>query len=251
MTVESASFISQLNENYPEVSATGHATDDHLRLIKSAIANTFVDLVGEVSVSAGELNALVGMSGTVLDRLGEMSASLETALSTSLQETSASLESRISELSASCNAFGQVPVCVAYRDTTQSSASLYFYALPTNTSVDTHSMHTGTAVVIPAGVTAVNIAAAVNVSNKPGQALELAVALYKNGSNGDVGELPLEYYRDFTTSPSTVLISLAMDMISCTAGDEFSLFLNGLRVLPHEKTGIAMWMSVYASRFNK
>lgn len=65
MPIESATFINQLNTAYPEISDAYSTADDHLRLIKSAIRNTFSDVGSEISASAGEFNFLIGVTSNL------------------------------------------------------------------------------------------------------------------------------------------------------------------------------------------
>lgn len=64
MGLETATFISGLNVNNP-VGATDPKSqgDDHLRLIKSTLLNTFPNISGAMNASHGELNNLVGVTG--------------------------------------------------------------------------------------------------------------------------------------------------------------------------------------------
>jgi microcystin-dependent protein len=60
MPLETASFINGLNANNP-VATDGLAdADNHLRLIKSAIKNTFPNLSGAVSATQADLSAIAG-----------------------------------------------------------------------------------------------------------------------------------------------------------------------------------------------
>lgn len=65
MGLETATFISGLNANNP-VGATDPKSegDDHLRLIKTTLLNTFPNITGVMNASHTELNNLVGVTGT-------------------------------------------------------------------------------------------------------------------------------------------------------------------------------------------
>lgn len=58
MTVESASFISDLNSSYPAATDPKSEGDDHLRLIKSAVKATFPNVTGAVTATHTELNSV-------------------------------------------------------------------------------------------------------------------------------------------------------------------------------------------------
>ena len=64
MGLEVATFISGLNANNP-VNASDNVSegDDHLRLIKSTLLNTFPNITGAMNASHTELNNLVGVTG--------------------------------------------------------------------------------------------------------------------------------------------------------------------------------------------
>ncbi len=65
MPVENAGFVSQLNETYPLPRDRGAQGDDHLRLVKSAIKNTFPQFSNQVNMSSSALNILNNMWSTV------------------------------------------------------------------------------------------------------------------------------------------------------------------------------------------
>lgn len=60
MALEAATTINQLVSTNPQGTDTKSQGDDHLRLIKGTLLNTFPNITGPVTVSHGELNALAG-----------------------------------------------------------------------------------------------------------------------------------------------------------------------------------------------
>lgn len=65
MGLEVATYISGLNASNPVgVSDPKSQGDDHLRLIKSTLLNTFPNISGAMNASQAELNRLVGVTGT-------------------------------------------------------------------------------------------------------------------------------------------------------------------------------------------
>jgi microcystin-dependent protein len=56
MSVESATYINQLNTSYPAATDGLKEGDDHIRLIKSVLKNTFPNIDGPVTASSDELN---------------------------------------------------------------------------------------------------------------------------------------------------------------------------------------------------
>ena len=66
MTVETASYISQLNSALPAVGDAVGEGDDHLRLVKSVLQTQFPNLTAAaVNANATELNLLDGVSALV------------------------------------------------------------------------------------------------------------------------------------------------------------------------------------------
>ena len=81
MGLEVATTIGGLNANNPLGTDQKSTADDHLRLIKSCLKNTFPNMNGVTTATPDELNTLVGMTGTVAAQLaGKATAG---ALSTS------------------------------------------------------------------------------------------------------------------------------------------------------------------------
>lgn len=74
MPLETATYINGLNPSYPTGGDLISAGDDHLRLLKQTIKNTFPNLTGAVTVTHGELNTLAGVSGNVQGQLNAKSA---------------------------------------------------------------------------------------------------------------------------------------------------------------------------------
>lgn len=82
MTVESVTYISDLDDTYPaepEV-ATLHEGNDHLRNIKKAILATFPAITGVVTVAHGEINQLAGISDNVQTQIDALQADVDSKL---------------------------------------------------------------------------------------------------------------------------------------------------------------------------
>jgi hypothetical protein len=60
MTVETATYISDLNDTYPTSTDSKSEGDNHLRLIKSVIKATFPNITGPVTKTQAQLNATAG-----------------------------------------------------------------------------------------------------------------------------------------------------------------------------------------------
>ena len=69
MTIESASYLHQLNSSYPASTDQRAEGDDHIRLIKSCVRNSFSALNGPVLVSETVLNYLSGLNGNIMTLL--------------------------------------------------------------------------------------------------------------------------------------------------------------------------------------
>ena len=67
MTVESVTYISDLDPTYPAEGETGtlHEGNNHLRNLKTALKNTFPALDAAVTASAVEINYLDGVTGNI------------------------------------------------------------------------------------------------------------------------------------------------------------------------------------------
>lgn len=59
MTIENATYLKQLNSSYPEDGDLIKEGDDHIRLIKRTLRNTFKNIDRQVIISAEQLNELV------------------------------------------------------------------------------------------------------------------------------------------------------------------------------------------------
>ena len=91
MTVESVTYISDLDSTYPAEAEVGtlHEGNDHIRNIKSALTTTFPKIAAAVSASASELNVLDGIIATTAQLNAPILATLQAATSgTSIDFTS-------------------------------------------------------------------------------------------------------------------------------------------------------------------
>jgi hypothetical protein len=64
MTIETATYVSQLNASYPAGGDQKLEGDNHVRLIKTTLTGTFANMNAAVTTSAAELNTLVGAAST-------------------------------------------------------------------------------------------------------------------------------------------------------------------------------------------
>lgn len=76
MPIESASYVSQLDANNPVGTDDRSTLDNQDRLIKQVLVNTFNDLRGPVSASAGEMNFLVGVTANLQTQLNDTNSLL-------------------------------------------------------------------------------------------------------------------------------------------------------------------------------
>ena len=80
MTVETATYISDLNATYPAGGDSKAEGDNHVRLLKSTIKATFANVTGAVTASHTELNRLVGVTSGVQAQLNALSATVGYAI---------------------------------------------------------------------------------------------------------------------------------------------------------------------------
>jgi len=59
MTVETATYIHQLDKTQPVYNADLNEGDDHIRRVKETIVQTFTGIAGEVTVTHTELNSVI------------------------------------------------------------------------------------------------------------------------------------------------------------------------------------------------
>lgn len=70
MTIEAADYVGELDNSLPtDDNDFVFEGDDHFRLIKSTLINSFANVLGAVLPTHTELNSLVGITGVVEDRL--------------------------------------------------------------------------------------------------------------------------------------------------------------------------------------
>lgn len=114
MAIENATYISQLDAANPKGTDQRGTVDDHARLIKRVLLNSFPNVNSEVSASSGELNALVGVTSGVQEQivneilvrsatsqtLNTQIQTLSATMNTDIQNTSAALSTQMADLSA-------------------------------------------------------------------------------------------------------------------------------------------------------
>lgn len=83
MSIESATYIASLNDDYPEPEADRNTADNHLRLIKKVLLNTFPNLDDEVTAIPEDLNQL----GDALELVDGVTGNLQTQLDAKLENT--------------------------------------------------------------------------------------------------------------------------------------------------------------------
>lgn len=66
MALESAFYINQLNSANPASSDSLKEADDHIRLIKSVLQNTFPNLTSPVTANASELSSVFPIGGIIM-----------------------------------------------------------------------------------------------------------------------------------------------------------------------------------------
>lgn len=72
MPIENADFINDLVSTGPSSTERRHTQDDHMRLIKKVIKQSFSEVSSTVSTSASEFNKLVGLTANAQPQLNTM-----------------------------------------------------------------------------------------------------------------------------------------------------------------------------------
>lgn len=67
MTIEAATYVSQLDAAHPTGTEVKSEGDDHLRLIKSTLVTTFPSITGAVTVTHTDLNGVTGKAAKAGD----------------------------------------------------------------------------------------------------------------------------------------------------------------------------------------
>lgn len=80
MPIESADFVTQLDQTSPKGTENFGVIAAHMRLTKKVMRQTFPNMDSECSASASELNSVVGMTSTVLSAMSALQATLEASL---------------------------------------------------------------------------------------------------------------------------------------------------------------------------
>lgn len=86
MGLETATYINGLVPSNPTQGDLISAGDDHIRLIKSALRNTFPNIAGAITVSHVELNYLAGVSSAIQTQLNAKAAASHSHLETEIQD---------------------------------------------------------------------------------------------------------------------------------------------------------------------
>lgn len=75
---EVAEYVAALDEKLPLGSDPISYGDDHIRLIKGALVNTFPSLTGKVTADHTELNYVDGVTSSIQDQLNQHTADIDT-----------------------------------------------------------------------------------------------------------------------------------------------------------------------------
>ena len=101
MALETASNISQLNTSNPASTDGLAQADDHIRMIKSTLKNTFANVTGAVTADQGDLNKLDGYTGNTADLnliSGQAAASVTSANVGHLSGVTSNIQSQLNTL---------------------------------------------------------------------------------------------------------------------------------------------------------
>jgi hypothetical protein len=79
MTIESATYISDLNASFPAAGDLKSEGDDHLRLLKSTVKATFPNVAGAVSATHTQLSFVTGVTSAIQTQLDAKAAASSVA----------------------------------------------------------------------------------------------------------------------------------------------------------------------------
>lgn len=144
MALETGSFTSDLVITNPTGADAKSTADDHLRLIKTVIKNTWANITGAVTATHTELNRLVGITSNVQSQLDAKAALASPALTGTPTAPTATLGTNTTQLAttaftaaAIANVNAQTATVVAVvTGTTQAAVSGSHYIL-TNVAATT------------------------------------------------------------------------------------------------------------------
>ena len=159
MPLESATYISGLNATNPVGASDPKSQgDDHLRLIKSTLLNTFPNVAAAVTADATELNLLDGITGfsgtgAVLAKTASPTFTGTLTAATVAATTLTGAGSGITALNASNLTSGTIPAArVGASSVTQHEASINHDAL-TGFVANEHIDHSGVTLTAGSGLT--------------------------------------------------------------------------------------------------
>lgn len=129
MPIETASYINGLDPTYPNEDDSTAQGDDHLRLLKAVLKNTFPALSAAVTATAAELNVLDGITATTaeLNKLTGVTATPEEFNKLAGFTGTIESQSNKNQNSGYCglDANGRVPVARLGSGTPSASTILY------------------------------------------------------------------------------------------------------------------------------
>ncbi len=219
MSLETATYISDLDTANPVGGDPRSTVDDHLRLIKAALKRTFVAITGEVVATQDEINFLSGLESSAqaqFDSLSagklSISATALTALSAVYAQSATNAVSSIFATSAS-NASNAVLAASATRATNAvsavyaGSAGYAESALAASSAVFATSATNATNAVSAKYATSAGLAALATLANSASYALSAAYAAEAGDYNGgiSVGQV------DTASAGGRGLVELATD----------------------------------------
>lgn len=147
MSLETATYISDLDTSNPTGSDPRVTVDDHLRLIKAALQRTFPNITTVMSATAAELNRTMGLSSTAQDQINSLitgklniSATALTAVSANFAQSATNATSAVFASSAT-NASSAVFATVAQLAYTAVVAASAVYAVDAGSAVNATSAH--------------------------------------------------------------------------------------------------------------
>lgn len=255
MPLETGTYISDLNTSNPGVNDSVGQADDHLRLIKASLKNTFPNVSGAVSPTHTELNRVAGVTSSIQTQLDAKSvndtAAVHTAGSIELGHASDTTLSRLASgklgvegLAVSLNSLSDVHTAGSIElghasDTTLTRVSAGVVAVEGNTLATLASpAFTGTP-------TAPSASAYTNTTQiaTTAQVYSTATSVPENAQTGTTYTLVASDKGKMVTLTNASAITLTVPSGTFAAGDRVDLAQYGAGQVTVAGSGVTVYSS--------
>lgn len=164
MTVESATYIDDLNSSYPATNDEKQEGDDHIRLIKAVLLATFPNIAGAVSPTHTELNYVDGVTSSIQDQIdalvggmssidsGTVMLFVQTAAPTGWTKSTTHNDKTLRIVSGTASNGGSVAFSTLFGRTATDAHTLTTTQIPAHTHTGPSHTHTVTGTAASDGV---------------------------------------------------------------------------------------------------